>query len=242
MTVQPIPLAHPDPIAPVIALPEAPPEDEALVGRVLRDGRGITAEILADQEPELLIPRLLATAAGAGAVFGLAIGLPGGLDQALASAVKFPLVLIGAAGVSLPALRFACALSGQRLRAAQISALLLQSLATAATSMAALAPLAVVVWLTASTFSDSDYYVYRRAVAAFTVVAGLGGLVGASRLYRALPVLTVTPWAVLFGAAGMQLTWIIRPVVGQPGADFTLLRPLMSNAMAEVLVLLGRVL
>lgn len=215
---------------------------EPLVGRLLRDGRGISAEILDDLRTEELVPRLLALTGVCGAVFGAAIGLPGGLAQAAASAVKFPLILLGAAALSVPALALATSLSGVRLRLPQLSALVLQALSTAAAVMAALVPLAVVVWLSASAFSSSDWYVYRRAVAAFTGVAALGGVVGALRLLRALPSLAVGPWSLLFGLAGLQLTWLLRPVIGQPDGDFVLLRPLESNGLAEVLVMLNRVL
>lgn len=226
-----------------VALPlEAPPPADFLPVRLLRDGASITQQILEDREVDALLPRLLTVSAGAGALFGLAIGLPGGGAQALLSAVKLPVVLLGAAALGLPALRLGAALAGRRLRAAQISALLLQGLATAATTMAALVPLAVVVWLTASTFSDSDWYVYRRAVAAFTAVAALGGLVGASRLLRALPPTAVFGWAGLFGVAGLQLTWLLRPVVGSPSDSLVLLRALESNGLAELLRLVATVL
>lgn len=224
------------------AAPAVDPSPEALPARLLREGGLITDQILSGGAAEALTPRLMLTAAGAGALFGLAIGLPGGLAQALSSAIKFPLVLLGSAAIGLPALRIGTALSGQRLRTAQVSALLLQSLATAATTMAALAPLAVVAWLSASTFSDSNLWVYRRAVAAFTAVAMVGGFVGASRLLRALPLTAVLPWAGILGAAALQLTWLLRPVIGKPDLDFALLRDLESNALAEVLVLLDTVL
>lgn len=226
-----------------VALPlEPPPPADFLPVRLLRDGASITQQILEDREVDALLPRLLTVSACAGALFGLAIGLPGGGAQALLSAVKLPVVLLGAAALGLPALRLGAALAGRRLRAAQISALLLQGLATAATTMAALVPLAVVVWLTASTFSDSDWYVYRRAVAAFTAVAALGGLVGASRLLRALPLTAVLGWAGLFGVAGLQLTWLLRPVVGSPSDSLVLLRALESNGLAELLRLVATVL
>ena len=218
-----------------------PAQAEFLPTRLLRDGQGITAEILADREVDALVPRLLSTAAGAGSLFGLAIGLPEGVAQALISGIKLPIILLGSAGVALPVLLVCCSLAGKRLRSAQISALLLQALSTAAVTMAALAPLAVVAWLTASTFSDNDWYVYRRAVAAFTVVAALGGLVGASRLLRALPWLAVLPWSGLFGVAGMQLMWLLRPVVGRPDG-LVLLRAVESNGLAQVLVLISTVL
>lgn len=224
------------------AAPAVDPSPEALPARLLREGGLITDQILSGGAAEALTPRLMLTAAGAGALFGLAIGLPGGLAQALSSAIKFPLVLLGSAAIGLPTLRIGTALSGQRLRTAQVSALLLQSLATAATTMAALAPLAVVAWLSASTFSDSNLWVYRRAVAAFTAVAMVGGFVGASRLLRALPLTAVLPWAGILGAAALQLTWLLRPVIGKPDLDFALLRDLESNALAEVLVLLDTVL
>lgn len=219
-----------------------PPAVDFLPARLLHDGATITKQILEDRDVDVLVPRMLAVTAGAGALFGLAIGLPGGGAQAALSALKFPIVLLGGASISLPVLQLCASLAGRRLRPAQISALLLQSLATAATTMAALVPLAVVVWLSAQTFSDSDWYVYRRAVAAFTAVAALGGLVGASRLLRALPFSAVVPWAGLFGLAGLQLTWLLRPVVGSPAESLILLRPLESNGFAEVLKLIGTVL
>ncbi len=230
--------------ADVLSTPEelSPPVVDFLPARLLRDGAAITNQILEDREVDALVPQLLAVAVGSGALFGLAIGLPGGGAQALISAIKLPVVLLGAASVGLPALQLCSALAGRRLRAAQVSALLLQSLATAATTMAALVPLAVVVWLTANTFYTSDWYVYRRAVAAFAAVAALGGLVGASRLLRALPITAVIPWAGLFGVAGMQMTWLLRPVIGSPSDELIFLRALESNGLAEILRLIDTVL
>ena len=231
-----------------VSLPVEPPlpvtvegSADPLAAQLLRDGGAVTDAITAGHA-SALTPRLLLTAAGAGALFGLAIGLPGGLAQALASAVKFPLVLLGSAALGVPALRVSCALAGYRGSTAQVSALLLQSLATAACTMAALAPLAVVAWLSASTFSSSELWVYRRAVAAFTAVAMVGGIVGAARLLRALPITAVVPWAGVLGAAALQLTWLLRPVIGKPDIDFALLRDLQSNGLAEVLVLIDTVL
>lgn len=239
-TITSAPLPHAlDLEAPLPVVVEAPADP--LPAQLLREGGTITDAIIGGAA-QTLTPRLLMTAAGAGALFGLAIGLPGGLAQALASAVKFPLVLLGSAAIGVPALRVSCALAGYRGSTSQVSALLLQSLATAACTMAALAPLAVVAWLSASTFSSSELWVYRRAVAAFTAVAMLGGIVGAARLLRALPLTAVVPWAGLLGAAALQLTWLLRPVIGKPDIDFALLRDLESNGLAEVLVLIDTVL
>lgn len=234
-----LPVEEPERVAPEAALLDV---RDPLPVRLLREGDLLTAELLADRGVEALLPQLLAAAAGAGALFGLALGLPGGVLPALATAVKFPLILLLSAGVSVPALRISAGLSGLRLRGPQLSALLLQALATAATAMAALAPLAVVVWLTVSTFSSVDYYVYRRAIAAFTAVAALGGLWGASRLLRALPLSAALPWATVFALSGLQLSWLLRPVIGQPGEDFALLRPMISNGLVEVARLIATVL
>lgn len=233
--------AHvPDPEPSLEAL--APPGVDFLPARLLQDGASVTRQILEDRDVDALVPRLLAVSACSGALFGLAIGLPGGGAQAMISAFKLPVVLLGAASLGLPALQLGASLSGRRLRSAQVSALLLQSLATAATTMAALVPLAVVVWLTANTFYDSEWFVYRRAVAAFSAVAALGGLVGASRLLRALPFSAVLCWGALFGVAGLQMTWLLRPVIGSPSDDLVLLRSLQSNGFAEILRLIDTVL
>lgn len=205
-----------------------------LVTRLLRDGDGLAQELRDSPTGASWIgPLAGVTAVGAG-IFGFAIGLPGGPLQALISAIKMPLVMLGSAALTLPLLHVATARTGLRIAPARLSAMVLQAMATATTTMSGLAPLALVFWLSLSLLPglvDADWYAYRRFVLAVVAVGALGGMVGAARLLRGLPARSVIPWAVGLGLAGLQLTWLLRPVIGSPG-PLVLLRPLESSGLA----------
>lgn len=251
-TAEPLDHARPVAGADLEELPTAPLE---LAGQLLRDRTRLTAAVLADRGTSELVTGLTAITAVAAGAFGLAVGLQGGAFQAAMSAVKLPLVLLGAAGISLPILHLSCGLSGLRLELRQLSALVLHALATSAVTMAGLAPLVVVVWLTVSAFPlplggelctdggcDGGWYAYRRVVLATVGVAALGGLAGASRLLRIVPLRAALPWTVAFGLAGVQLSWLLRPLVGMPEGPLVILRPLESSGLHEILVALWAVL
>jgi len=232
-------------------LPDVCPSSRTLLDRVLRDGAALSLELCIGPGAAAQVAPLAALAAGGAALFGLAIGLQGGPLQALLSAVKMPLVVLGSAAVSLPLLHVGCALAGRPLAPERLSALVLQSLATATATMAGLAPLALVTWLSFSLGAGDDgsplaWFAYRRLVLATVAVGGVGGLVGAWRLWRALPARALParallPWGMALGLVGLQLSWLLRPVIGMPG-EAVLLRPVESSGLAEVLTALGAVL
>lgn len=115
-------------LAPPPVLDPAP--SAGLLDRVLRDPRGLSADIASDRDTAALLRGLLQVTAVGAALYGGAVGLTGGPVQALAGAAKLPLILLGGAAVSLPILHMSCALSGIRLQFRQLSALVLQALAT----------------------------------------------------------------------------------------------------------------
>lgn len=210
-----------------------------LFERLLRDGAGLGREIQEGAAPAAWIGPLAGATALSAALFGLAIGVPGGALQAAVSAVKLPLVLLGSAGMTLPLLHVACAQAGLRLGPDRLAALVLQSMATASTAMAGLAPLALVVWLSMDLFGGTDpealaWYSYRRFVLAIVATGAVGGIVGAVPLLRVVPLRAALPWVAGLGLAGLQLSWLVRPVIGSPG-PFVWLRPLESSGLSAVL-------
>ena len=64
---------------------------------------------------------------------------------------------------------------------------------------------------------------------------------GATRLLRVLPVRATLLWSGVLGLVGLQLTWLLRPVIGMPG-QLVVLRPVESSGLAEVLQALAAVL
>lgn len=221
----------------------SPPRDTFLfVEHLVREHRVLSASILAGHGDEVR-GRLVVTAVTGAALFGLAVGMPGGVVQALLSAVKFPVVLLLSAGASLPVLYVGTGLAGRSIPYRNLSALVLQGVATAAVSMAALAPLVVVGWLTLSLLSGVEWWVYRRLMLLSLVICVLGGLAGARPLMDNLPASAAAPWTLAFGLVGLQFTWLLRPIIGNPAADHVvLLRPLESSGLREALEAIAAVL
>ena len=237
------PLATASPSPPATASPSPPvPPPTALLDRLLRAPTGLAVEIADDGAPLALVRGLVLTTAAGAAIYGVAVGLQGGLVQALLTGIKLPLVLLGGAAVSLPALHVACAMAGVRLGIRRLGALVLQALASASVTMAGLAPFITVWWLSVSVDTASPWAIYRRVVLAAVGVAAIGGLVGASRLARALPLKALAPWTVILGLSTLQLAWLVRPLVGMPDRPLVLLRPLESDALTEILKALAAVL
>ena len=247
MTAPSLPLDAPSPSAPPLAapspaLPAAAPAPTGLLDRLLRAPTALAREIADEGAPLPLVRGLVLTTAAGAALYGVAVGLQGGLVQSLLTGVKLPLVLLGGAALSLPALHVACAMSGVRLGIRRLGALVLQALASASVAMAGLAPFITVWWLSVSVDAASPWAIYRRVVLAAVGVAAIGGLVGASRLARALPLRALAPWTVILGLSTVQLAWLVRPLVGMPDRPLVLLRPLESDALTEILKALAAVL
>ena len=218
---------------------DSPLAVEPVLDALLRRGPDLGAAVLAGRAGgSVLTGRLLRVAAAGTAVYGLAVGLPGGWLQAGATAVKLPLVLLLAGAVSLPATWLATHLAGRPVPFARLAPFALHALATVGLVLAGLAPVVVVAWLSLSGPGASPWWVYRRVVLVGLGVALLAGLVGARRLLRGIPPLAGLAAAAAFGLAALQLAWLLRPVVGAPG-EAVLLRPLESNGLAEALRALG---
>ena len=172
-----------------------------------------------------------------GLVFGGAMGsFSLRAEQMLYSALKVPLFLAVVTGVCLPSLfalhlalglRHAFAASLRAVAAAQ---------ATLAATLAALAPLCLLVYASSAS--------YRLAVVAdggFFAVASLAGQATLWRHDRGQPAadarrfLVRAAWGMLYVFVGIQAAWVLRPFVGDPGQPPTFLRAeLWTNAYVVV--------
>ena len=71
----------------------------------------------------------------------------------------------------------------------------------------------------------------------------IGGLAGARPLAGHLPLSAALPWTCALGLVGLQLTWLFRPLIGNPAADsVVLLRPIESSGLREAVEALAAVL
>jgi len=158
-----------------------------------------------------------------GATYGASMGSSGGFEkgealQILYSAVKVPLLLLATFMLSLPSFFVLNTLSGLRNDFEQALRALVAGQAGMTIGLAALAPI-VLFWNVS--VSDNQGTVLFNGL--LFGVATLGGQILLRRYYR--PLLArdqrhrslLRVWGVLYSFVGIQMGWVLRPFVGEPG-------------------------
>ena len=176
---------------------------------------------------------ILAVVVACGLVHGAAIGSFGlRAEQALYSALKLPMLLALSTAFCLPNFYAVNTALGLRDEFAAALRGVLATQATVAAMLTACSPL-VLFW-----YVSSDNY--RAAVFAnglAFLVASLAGQVTLSRHYAPLVArnprhrIARSAWLALYVFVTIQLAWVLRPFIGDPGMHATFLRPhAWSNA------------
>lgn len=235
---------------------------------ILRDRERLFERIRRGEDLRGLILQGLLTAVVGSMIFGLALGIYAqSFSQILASGLKLPILLLGAAALCFPA--FHLLQSGRAVHPLGLEAsVALQSTALAAVALVwgSLAP--AVIFLVTSTQH------YRLCQFLAVGVGAAGGVVGLGTLlagYRSLcqgqpqgmesneseptkaaprrsvwKILNSDPplWAYffLFGCVGGQLSWVLRPFIGSPTMPFQIFRtpdPEAGNFFLFLLRMLG---
>jgi hypothetical protein len=199
---------------------------------LLRNPSAVLAEVQAGG-PELReLPLRLAVCALVGfGAFGFLLGFTRSPLAGLAAAPKLMLVGLGSLAVCLPALHVYGRLLGARVSALQAVCEALVALATTGLTLLGLCP----VWLAfanAVNHPPTGYFHIMLGSVAFLGLAALRGvwvLVGGLRVQRRT-VLHLLAWTALYGMVGVQMAWVVRPFVGNPGRETALFRPLESSA------------
>ncbi len=159
------------------------------------------------------------------ALYGVVMGVSGGVYQMLLSGIKLPILFGLAALVSLPVLYFFTLYFDARLTMHQVGALLSAMLVVVAALALAFTPVLLVLWI-----SVGDYALYKLAC---TAVLALTGCLGVLFLKEGLEKTSrrglekprenfFWVWAVLFALVGGQLAWLLRPFIGNPEEPFRL--------------------
>ena len=215
---------------------------------------------------QLILP-IAALAAAYGVFMGTFAVRSRGLDglaQLVASTVKVPLLVFLTAAVTLPSLYVFSAILGSRLGLIHFVRVVSASCAITSAVAASLGP--ILGFFTVSTTS------YAFMVLLNVGLLGVSGVVGTAYLMRMLggvsrpvavdasedapratplhPARTRTDptvrivwvWIVLYAVVGVQMGWVLRPFIGEPGTLFSLLRPVKGNAAEAILGATGRVL
>ena len=162
--------------------------------------------LLRRREEPLPAAGLLALSAAAGACFGAAIGAYTGGLQILYGAIKMPLYFLGTLGISFAAMHLFAA---RELRAGRTFACALETIATTAVVLGALAPIVALVSLSAPKPQG-----YRFLILLLTASVAAGGVAGVARLHARLASWRLTAtWVVLYQVTGAQMAWLLKPWV-----------------------------
>ncbi len=188
--------------------------------------------------------------------FALAGSGSGAPMQVLASGVKVPSLFLLTLLVTFPSLYVFNALVGSRLRLLANLRLLVAALGVMLAVLSSIGP--IVAFFSLSTKS------YPFMIVLNVVVYGVAGVLGLSFLLQTLHRLTIadqelrTPgpesaidpvegqmlglhtrvvfriWVCVFGFVGAQMSWVLRPFIGDPNQPFTWFRGKESNFFAAV--------
>lgn len=209
--------------------PAAPSTTFGAIDQVLRDRDGILARIAAGKDLAAITRTMVATIAIAMTIVGAALGLHRGGIQIAYAAIKLPLVLLGTAALSAPALTAIGAALGRRSRLAADLALVVTALAFGALLLASCAPLI----LAAEAF-DVSYHRMILLVVALFACAGIASLrvviAAIAREHAPGGGAAIAGLCVVFALVGGQLSWALRPYLVRPRApEVPFLRPVEDS-------------
>jgi len=153
------------------------------------------------------------------ALYGLGLGLTGGRQQAIASAVKLPIVYLGTLCICLPVLIVGFRLFGSSLSPATVVSVALLALLLNAILILSFATITVF-------FSFSSSYHFMKLL--HVAILGTCGLFSLGCLWNWVAYLVPSGgsgrvfllWLTVFSFVGCQMSWSMRPLIGAPGLPF----------------------
>jgi hypothetical protein len=205
-------------------VPVHEPQDKSLLRRVLQDRNALLDEIACGKKSDLLKVALVSFALTA--LGGLGLGAAHGPAQALAAAVKLPLINLGALLICLPTFYIFAALQGSRLGLDKILRMFAVGLGLRGAVIAGLAPLLIFVSSIGSPYGFillAGGLAFGLAELGFMRTLDNGVRIYKERTKDPVGLALVRGWMLLYMLVAMQLTWSLRPVIGEPGSPFTLL-------------------
>jgi hypothetical protein len=231
-----------------------------VIERILRDRDGVWRDIHRESNINQLIIQMLASTAVANFFYGAVLGASNSFLQALASAVKLPILFLLTLAICLPTLYLFNLVFGSRLSVRQALAVVLVGITVTSMLTVAFAPISLFFLISAP-----DYNFFKLLnVAILTTTGAVGltflidGMGSMNRLAMAdlaaevahgdeAPPIVQRPvnmsliylWIMLYGFVGTQLGWTLRPFFGDPGyevKEFMLFRPIEGNFYVNVII------
>lgn len=195
---------------------------------ILRAQTALFEQIYSQKDLPRIIGSMTVLCVLLSSIYGLVMGMYNGAFQAIASAIKLPILFLLTALICVPSLYTFNVLLGQSFKFLQTVALMVMTLGTTTILLASLAPIAFFFTLT-----TPDNYQFLLLM--HVLIFGLCGVYGVRYLYRGssylafrmeqpLNNLLLRIWIIIYAVVGMQLGWRLRPFIGSKGMPFELLR------------------
>lgn len=223
----------------------ATPGYGAFLSQILSDREQFYAEVAAGEALGARLRYAALTLTALLALYGAAAGAYAGPLQAVAAAVKLPVLFLGTLAICFPGFFVVQVLVGSRLRLSQVLALVMGALALSAILLAAVVPVTVFFLLT-----GANYYFLTLLHVVIVLVAGLIGMAALHEglayaceqrgVYPKKAMVIMKGWAVLFAFVGIQMAWNLQPFVGDRGAPFQLFRHAEGNFYTAIVYSLER--
>ena len=188
-----------------------------VIDLLLRDRAAMLVRLRSGRDTAAILRTMIATIAVTMAIVGAALGSYRGGVQIGYAAVKLPIVLLGTAALSAPALSAIGAALGRPSKLAADLALVMTALAFGSLLLVACTPL-----LMLARAIDLDYHRMILATVAMFAIAGGAAL---QLICRGVALEAATGWrsavaglCVVFTLVGGQLAWALRPYLLRPRA------------------------
>lgn len=186
-----------------------------VIERILRDRDGLWTQIVQERNLKSLIGELTASSAVALALYGVVLGASNGFMQALASAVKLPILFLVTLLICLPTLYLFNLVFGARLSIRQALALVLVAVTVISALSLAFAPVSLFFLVTAPNYAF--YKILNVVILMLTGAVGLGLLLDGMRSLNKLATAKPTDTADEQPAAlAVPAQAPAQPVPGQP--------------------------
>jgi hypothetical protein len=219
-----------------------------LVPRLLRDPAAYFEGVRRSKNLQSSINWLLVSSIVCLSIYGFVMGLAHSPWQALSSAVKMPMLFIGAGLLCLPALYFSALMVGTPLRLAQITAVVLAGVSVMAVSLLGLTPVILMFVLT-----SRSYGFFQLLIVASVALSGCAGFfylwrgvlwvnLFGGRVQSGVQQVLMGIWLALYAFVGSQMAWRLSPFVGDPETPFVFVQPSRGNLYVDVTHALERTL
>lgn len=204
------------------------------LGSLLRDRTPLLDRVCDGERLPSLCFWLTAVMTICAGVYGAVFGMWHGSRLALYVAVKFPLVLIATAALTMVFNWVVSAAAGLPLRFLQVAVLTFLTLAIAGVILVSLAPVAWLFTLAAPEPTKDARTAHNLLYLLHTAFVGAASLVGSRVLWTALlrvapgPLVAATVyalWLLGFAFVGGEVAWALRPFVGSVYYPVVFLRP-----------------